>query len=177
MPSSTSGRRFLTIAAVSLAAALMSTHPAAAQNRAAGAAVGARSDTDTRPYDRRDFVGIWTHNPGDYGLPPCPECAEQNPIRVPGYGYFGEVPPRTAEGEKRLQATRHGRGFEPDAPELKKDPNLDPAYKRAGLPAYSNDPEARCEMMRLARSIVMDTLPTLEESLNDFPVREHMLLL
>jgi hypothetical protein len=74
---------------------------------------------------------------------------------VPGYGYFGDVPPRTPEGEKKLQMTKHGRGFEANSEEAKKYPNLDPAYKRAGLPAYSNDPEARCEMMGLARSIVM----------------------
>jgi hypothetical protein len=123
----------------------------------------ARSAQDTQSgkgsqgaqYDKHDFSGVWSHVPPDFGLPPCPECAEQHPIPIPGYGYFGEVPPRTPAGEAKLQMTHHGRGFESDDPRLKQYPNLDPAYKRAGLPAYSNDPEARCDMMGLARSIVM----------------------
>ena len=142
---------FGALATVALAAV-----PAAAfgQNQPAGNG-NKTSDTDTRPYNKHDFNGLWSHNPGEFGLPACPECGEQFPIRVPGYGYFGDVPPRTPEGEKKLQMTKHGRGFEPNSEEAKKYPNLDPAYKRAGLPAYSNDPEARCEMMGLARSIVM----------------------
>ena len=146
--------RALPVAALTAAVMLALTSTTAAQNQWVGP-LAASSDTDKRQYDKRDFTGIWTHTPANYNLPACPECAEQHPIRVPGYGYFGDVPPRTPEGEKKLMATRHGRGFEPDAPELKKYPNLDPAYRRAGLPAYSNDPEARCEMMGLARSIVM----------------------
>ena len=148
--------RALAVATVTVAAAMMSTHTTAAQNRGRGAgpAPSGPSDTDTRPYDKRDFGGVWSHNPGQQGLPACWECAEQNPIQVPGYGYFGDVPPLTPEGEKKLQATRHGRGFEPDS-EGAKNPKLHHAYKRAGLPAFSNDPEARCEMMGLARSIVM----------------------
>ena len=148
--------RAVAVAAVTVAAAMMSTHTTAAQNRGRGAgpAPSGPSDTDTRPYDKRDFGGVWSHNPGQQGLPACWECAEQNPIQVPGYGYFGDVPPLTPEGEKKLQATRHGRGFEADS-EGAKNPKLHHAYKRAGLPAFSNDPEARCEMMGLARSIVM----------------------
>jgi hypothetical protein len=76
------------VAAVALAAV-----PAAAlaQNRPPGNG-NATSDMDTRPYNKRDFGGLWSHNPREYGLPDCPECAEQNPIRVPGYGYFGDAP-------------------------------------------------------------------------------------
>lgn len=174
MASSNDRWRFLSravaVAALTLAVAMMSTHTTAAQNRGRGAGP-AGPDADTRPYNKRDFNGVWSHNPGGHGLPPCPECAEQNPIRVPGYGYFGDVPPRTPAGEKKLQATRHGRGFEPDAEEAKKYPNLDPAYKRAGLPAYSNDPEARCEMMGLARSIIMagpdSTMEMIHSQAND----------
>jgi hypothetical protein len=172
MANSSSRWRFIshvaTVAALTFAAPMMLSNTTAAQGRgtqpgaAAGQGRGGRggapagpSDTDTRPYNKHDFNGMWTHNPGAFGLPACPECAEQNPIRIPGYGYFGDVPPRTPEGEQKLQMTKHGRGFEPDSEEAKKILNLDPAYKRAGLPAYSNDPEARCEMMGLARSIVM----------------------
>jgi hypothetical protein len=159
MANGTDRRRFISravaVAALTAAASLMLMTSTAAQNQGARAAAAGRSDTDQRPYNKRDFNGLWSHNPGEYGLPACPECAEQFPIRVPGYGYFGDVPPRTAEGERKLQMTRHGRGFEADSEEAKKYPTLDPAYKRAGLPAFSNDPEARCEMMGLARSIVM----------------------
>jgi len=166
--------RAVTVAVLTLAAPLMVAQTADAQNRGAqgrqgvqggrgaqggrGGPASGPSDTDTRPYDKHDFTGVWSHNPPD----PCWECAEQNPIRIPGYGYFGDVPPRTPEGEKKLQATRHGRGFEKDS-EGAKTPGLDPAYRRAGLPAYSNDPEGRCQMMGLARSIVMSGPDSLME--------------
>ena len=148
--------RVVTVAALALVVLFQNT--AAAQGRGAqqGGAPRAPSDTDTRPFNKRDFNGLWSHNPTEHELPACWECGEQHPIRIPGYGYFGDVPPRTPAGEKKLQATRHGRGFEPNAEEAKKYPNLDPAYKRAGLPAFSNDPESSCDMMGLARSIVMN---------------------
>lgn len=120
----------------------------------------APSDKDTRPYDKHDFTGVWSHNPRPED--PCWECAEQNPIRIPGYGYFGDVPPRTPEGEKRLLSHLTGRGFEKNS-EGAKTPGLDSAYKRAVLPGFANDPEARCEMMGLARSIVMSGPDSLME--------------
>ena len=148
--------RVVTIAALTLAASMMLTQTTTAQGREGqqGAPAGP-SDTDTRPYNKREFNGLWSHFPHEYGLPACPECAEQHPTPIPGYGYYGDVPPRTPEGERKLQMTRHGRGFEPDDPRAVQYPDLDPAYKRAGLPAFSNDSEARCDMMGLARSIVM----------------------
>ena len=147
--------RTLAVVVVTVAALMMLAETTTAQNRGAQQGQPGPSDTDTRPYNKRDFGGLWTHNPGLYELPACRECGEQNPIRIPGYGYFGDVPPRTPQGEKILQSRKHGRGFEPDAEAAKQYPNLDPAYKRAGLPAFSNDPEASCDMMGLARSIVM----------------------
>src|SRR5262249_48081752 len=96
------------LAAVALASVSSS---ALTQNPKAGNS----SDTDTHPYNKHDFGGLWSHNPQEVGLSPCPECREQYPIPVPGYGYFGDVPARTPEGEHKLQMTRHGRGFEPDS--------------------------------------------------------------
>jgi len=166
----------VTLTALTLAATMTLTETTTAQGRGGGGQPGAAagqgrggrggaaptgpSDKDTRPYDKHDFTGVWSHNPG--ADDPCWECAEQNPIRIPGYGYFGDVPPRTPAGEKKLMSTKIGRGFEPGS-EGAKTPGLDPAYKRAGLPAYSNDPEARCEMMGLARSIVMSGPDSLME--------------
>ena len=138
-----------------VATTTMSTSTSAQGRGGRGARAGgpqAPSDKDTRPYDKHDFTGVWTHNPGPDD--PCWECAEQNPVRVPGYGYFGDVPPRTPEGEKRLLANQPSRGFEADS-EGAKTPGLDEAQRRAVLPAFANDPEARCEMMGLARTIVM----------------------
>jgi hypothetical protein len=129
--------------------------PAAQGQPGAGAAPPKSSDTDQRPYNKRDFNGYWSRGPATYGMGDCPECRDTLPIPIPGYGYFGDVPPRTPEGERRLQLTKHGRGYEPDSEGAKKFPNLDPAYKRAGLPAFSNDPEARCEPLGLARNLTM----------------------
>src|SRR5579863_6780229 len=69
-----------------------------------GAAKGdpyASSDTDKRPYDKHDVNGLWSRNPSQFKLAPCPECREHGP--APGYGFFGTPPPRTPEGEKKFQ--------------------------------------------------------------------------
>jgi len=125
------------------------------------------SDKDTRAYDKHDFTGVWSHNarPED----PCWECGEQyvawdgtmpswdtagNIVRIPGYGYYGDTPPLTPAGMKKLLTTRIGRGFEPNS-DGAKTPGLPAAYKRAGLPGLGNDPESFCVGMGLARSIVM----------------------
>jgi hypothetical protein len=162
------------MAALTLAVQVMLTNTAAAQGRGGAGQQGAggqggrggrgaaapsltSTDTDTRAYDKRDFTGVWAKGN-------CPECGEQfvsagrvataDVVRVPGYGYFGDVPPMTDAGMKRLLATKHGRGFEPNSAGAKT-PGLHIAYRRAGLPAFSNDPEAACEMMGAARSTVM----------------------
>src|SRR5215831_10084669 len=66
------------------------------------------TDTDKRPYDKHDFSGLWARNPQTYGLQECAECRDV--ALAPGYGFFGDPPPRTALGDKRLQANKPGRG-------------------------------------------------------------------
>jgi hypothetical protein len=109
------------------------------------------SDTDKRPYDKHDFSGLWARNPQTYGLPACAECRD-TPI-APGYGYFGDPPPRTPLGEKRLMANKPGRGYELNSKEANEHKEVDIGYRRAVLPAFGNDPEGRCEPLGLARNI------------------------
>lgn len=138
--------RVVIVAAIAAVPAAM----LAVQNRA-GTDPNASSDKDTRPYDKHDFSGLWSRNPTTYGLPRCPECADRSV--VPGYGFKGTPPPRTAEGERRLMANKPGRGFELGSAEAKSHPEVDIAMRRAVLPSFGNDPEARCEPLGLARLI------------------------
>src|SRR5687768_15766406 len=94
----------------------------------------ASSDTESRPYDKRDFSGLWSRNPGEYELPACNECRDQGP--APGYGFFGTPPPRTPAGEKRFQLNKPGRGWELGSKEAADRLNLDAGYRRAVLPAF-----------------------------------------
>src|SRR5512135_1768104 len=80
-------RRFtLRTLAFTLIPAVMLVQSAAAQN--AGARTGgdpnASSDKDTRPYDKHYFSGLWSRNPGQFKMAPCPECRDNGP--APGYG-------------------------------------------------------------------------------------------
>ena len=117
-----------------------------------GAAKGdpyASSDTDKRPYDKHDFNGLWSRNPSQFKLAPCPECREHGP--APGYGFFGTPAPRTPEGEKKFQLNKPGRGWE--LKDAKAHMDVDEGMRRAIPPALGNDPEARCEPLGLARLI------------------------
>jgi hypothetical protein len=109
----------------------------------------ASSDTDKRPYDKHDFNGLWSRNPAQFKLAPCPECREHGP--APGYGFFGTPPPRTPEGEKKFQLNKPGRGWE--LKDAKAHMEVDEGMRRAIPPALGNDPEARCEPLGLARLI------------------------
>jgi hypothetical protein len=109
------------------------------------------SDTDTRTYDKREFSGLWGRSPEQYGLPGCPEC--RDPVDFPGYGYFGDPPPRTPEGERRFQLNKPARGIELGSEQAARRSDLDEGYRRAVLPAFGNDPEMRCEPLGLARLI------------------------
>jgi len=111
------------------------------------------SDKDTRPYNKHDFNGLWSRNPQTYALPACPECRDPGPWPGNGYGFHGPPPPRTPEGEKRLMASKPGRGIELGSEEAKRRTDLDIGMRRAVLPAFGNDPEARCEPLGLARLI------------------------
>src|SRR5215468_8526364 len=109
------------------------------------------TDTDKRPYDKHDFSGLWARNPQTYGLPACAECRDTP--NAPGYGFFGTPPPRTPDGQKRFEANKPGRGYELNSKEASAHPEVDIGYRRAVLPAFGNDPEARCEPLGLARNI------------------------
>lgn len=122
-----------------------------AQGGGRGKMAPAGPDTDTRPYDKHNFDGLWARNPQTYGLPACPECRDTP--HAPGYGFFGDVPPRTAAGEKKFQLNKPGRGYELNSKEANEHANVDAGYRRAVLPAYGNDPEARCEPLGLPRLI------------------------
>ncbi len=147
-------RRFtLRTLAFTVIPAVMLIQSAAAQN--AGARAGgdpnASSDKDTRPYDKHDFSGLWSRNPGQFKMAPCPECRDNG--QAPGYGFFGDVPPRTAAGEKKFQLNKPGRGYELNSKEANAHPEVDIGMRRAIIPALGNDPEARCEPLGLARLV------------------------
>lgn len=132
-----------------LLGALAAASLAAAQDAAPGG-IG-NSDTDTRDYDKRDFSGLWSRSAETYGQPPCPECRE--PVGWPGYGFFGDPPPRTPEGQIRFDANKPARGLELGSAAADARPDLDIGLRRAILPAFGNDPEMRCEPLGLARLI------------------------
>jgi len=141
-------RVLIAVAWIAVPTALVAQAP---QRGAARPDPNAITDTDTRPYDKHDFSGLWARNPQTYGLPACAECRD-TPI-APGYGYFGDPPARTALGEKRLQANKPGRGYELNSKEANEHKDVDIGYRRAVLPAFGNDPEGRCEPLGLARNI------------------------
>ena len=124
--------------------------PLSAREREMAGGAGS-SDTDTRAYDERDFSGLWSRAPDQYGLPACPEC--RDPVDFPGYGYFGNPPRRTAEGETRFQLNKPARGIELGSEQAARRSDLDEGYRRAVLPAFGNDPEMRCEPLGLPRLI------------------------
>ena len=109
------------------------------------------SDSDTRDYDKHDFNGLWSRSPDQYDLGPCPEC--RDPATWPGYGFFGETPPMTPEGQARFESYRPARGIELGSEQAAQRTDLHIGYRRAVLPAFGNDPEGRCEPLGLARLI------------------------
>jgi len=142
--------RTIAAALVAVGSVLIAQGAVAQSGTAQRGGVGS-SDTDTRAYDKRDFNGLWSRAPDQYGLPPCPEC--RDPADWPGYGYFGDPPPRTPEGERRFQLNKPARGIELDSAEAARRTDIDIGYRRAVLPAFGNDPEMRCEPLGLARLI------------------------
>src|SRR6202165_5739409 len=87
------------------------------------------SDKDTRPYDKHDFNGIWARNPSaQFHQPPCPECRDDS---RPSYGYFGDVPPMTPEGQKRFEANRPTKGYVLGSKEAAAHMDVHVAYRRA----------------------------------------------
>jgi len=123
----------------------------AAQNARPAPGDDGPSDTDTRSYDKRDFGGLWSRTPQQYGLTACPEC--RDPVNWPGYGFFGTTPPRTPEGQRRFEQNKPARGLELGSAEANRRTDIDIGYRRAVLPAFGNDPEMRCEPLGLPRLI------------------------
>ncbi len=108
------------------------------------------SDKDKSPYDKHDFNGFWVRNPAaQYNQPECPECRDTGP----SYGYFGDVPPMTPEGEKRFRQNKPTKGYTVGSEEAEKNKNIHIAYRRAVQAALSNDPEERCEPLGLIRLV------------------------
>ena len=142
-----------TLAFALVAAAMLVQHAAAQGRQGRPEDAFNSSDTDKRPYDKRDFNGLWSRNPRQYGLPPCAECGDPGPWPPASYGFLGTPSPRTAEGERRFQLNKPGRGLELNSEDAKKRTDLDIGMRRAVLPAFGNDPEARCEPLGLARLI------------------------
>ncbi len=103
--------------------------------------------------DKHDFTGLWAHNPGIFHQPACPECRDPGP-GIPGaYGFFGDVPPRTPEGEKKFQMNRPTKGLELGSEAANARTDVDIAYRRATKAALSNDPEEHCEPLGLMRLV------------------------
>jgi len=125
---------------------------ASAQDEPAAAPGGiGSSDTDSRSYDKRDFRGLWSRAPQQYDLGLCPEC--RDPATWPGYGFFGDTPPLTPEGQRRFELNLPSRGLELGSDEAERRTDIHVGYRRAVLPAFGNDPEMRCEPLGLARLI------------------------
>ena len=140
------------VAALAVAGPLGTVHEAAAQRSDARPGGFGSSDTDTRAYDKHDFSGLWSRSPQQLGRPACPECGDP-PDLFPNYGFFGTPPARTAEGERRFNLNKPARGLELGSEAARKRTDLDIGFRRAVLPAFGNDPEARCEPLGLARLI------------------------
>jgi hypothetical protein len=136
---------------VALTATAQPQLPGAGFGRGGGRGASGPSDTDMREYDKRDFSGLWSRSPDQYQLTPCPEC--RDPATWPGYGFFGETPPLTEEGQRRFDENRPSRGIELGTPEAARRTEIHAGYRRAVLPAFGNDPEMRCEPLGLARLI------------------------
>jgi hypothetical protein len=110
------------------------------------------SDPDKgKPYDKHDFRGLWARNPQTYKLAPCQECRDQ--ASAPGYGFYGDVPPRTPAGEKKMNLNHPSRGYELNSKEANEHPEVDIGMRRAIIPAKGNDPEGRCEPLGAMRLV------------------------
>lgn len=117
------------------------------------------ADKDTSRYDKRDFSGFWARNPAQFGQTACPECRDPGPFSrmigaPPGlYGFFGDVPPMTPEGEKRFQMNKPTKGLLIGSKQASEDMELHVAYRRAVTSSETNNPEERCEPLGLMRLI------------------------
>jgi hypothetical protein len=134
-----------------IALAVLSPEPASAQKGQAKAGDYTSTDKDTRPFDKHDVSGLWSRDSTLFGLPPCYECREHGAGM--GYGYRGDVPPRTPEGEKRMNANHPARGFDLGSKEAAEHTELDIGMRRAIRPSDSNDPIAQCNPLGAPRLV------------------------
>ena len=115
------------------------------------------AQTQQAPFNPRDISGYWTRNPQtfDRTAPPCAECREP----ASGYGYGLDVPPFTPEGQKRFDANKTGKGWAPDSPQAKQNPNVHIGRRRGVPPGLANDPQATCNPDGVPRLLLMTPAP------------------
>ena len=122
------------------AAALLSTASSAlAQDGVSAApATAAPAAKDVRPFNPKDFSGVW---------------------RGVLYGYGETVPELTPEGKKRLDANKPSYGIAVDDPQARTATNVHIGRRRAVPPAVNNDPVGRCNPLGLVRLLVYRPSP------------------
>lgn len=100
---------------------------------------GASAASDTRPFDPKDFSGVW---------------------RGDKYGYNGNyVPPMTPEGQKKFDSYRPSYGLRKDSAEAQRQTNVPIGRRRAIPPAQGNDPVGACNPLGLIRLLLYDPSP------------------
>ncbi len=109
------------------------------------------TDKDTSPYDKHDLSGLWSREPALQGMTPCLECREHG--SASGYGYRGDVPPRTPEGERRFNLNKPSRGYDLGSKEAAAHPEIDIGMRRAVIPSEGNDPIAYCNPLGAPRLV------------------------
>ena len=100
---------------------------------------------------------MWTRNPQtfDKNAAPCPECREP----ASGYGFSEQVPEFTPEGQKRFDANKTGKGWAPDSPQAKANPQVHIGRRRGVPPGLANDPQATCNPDGVPRLLLMTPAP------------------
>lgn len=94
---------------------------------------------DTRPFDAKDFNGIW---------------------RGDKYGYNGiNVPPMTPEGQKKFDSYKPSYGLTAGTPLAAQRTDVPIGRRRAIPPALGNDPVGGCNPLGLIRLLLYDPSP------------------
>ena len=123
--------------AVGAAALLSAAPPALAQtadpDRVNGAGRIMEPTKDNRPFNPRDFSGVW---------------------RGSLYSYGRTVPEMTPEGKKRFEANKPSRGIDADNPLARTATNIDIGRRRSIPPALGNDPIGQCNPLGLIRALL-----------------------
>lgn len=93
---------------------------------------------DKRPFDAKDFNGVW---------------------RGVLYGYGRVAPEFTPEGRARFDANKPSYGIPADHPDAKTRTEVTEGRRRAVPPAVGNDPVGRCNPLGLSRLILYQPSP------------------